>query len=284
MKGIVLAGGHGSRLYPLTNITSKQLLPVYNKPLIFYPMSTLMLAGVEEFLVIVNKEHLNDFKNLLKDGSQLGITIEYLVQEKPNGIAEALIIGESFIGKDDVYLILGDNIFFGAELQNHFESIEKHRNFAHIFGSYVKSPSEFGVVSKDNERLIIEEKPKEPKSNIAVTGLYYYPNKALAYLDQLSPSARGELEITDFNNILIQKEIMQLIELGRGYAWFDGGSPSSLLEASSFIRTIEQSQGLKIGCLEEIARIRNFISKADLENLIRQLPNSEYKDYLSNID
>ena len=283
MKGIILAGGSGSRLYPITNYTSKHLLPVYNKPMIFYPLSTLMLAGVKDILIICKKIDLNNFKKLLSDGSYLGIKISYEVQKKPSGIAEALKIGKKFIKKSDVYLILGDNIFYGAGLQNYFDSIHKDRNYSYIFGSYVNNPKEFGIVNKLKNRLKIEEKPKKPKSNIAVTGLYFYPNKCLKHVNKLKRSKRGELEITDLNDLLSKKKQLKLFEFGRGFAWFDCGTANGLLEAASFIKTVEAIQGLKIGCPEEVAIKKRYINKKKLNLYLSKIPNSEYKNYLKQI-
>ena len=283
MKGIILAGGSGSRLYPITNYTSKQLLPVYNKPMIFYPLSTLMLAGVKDILIICKKIDLNSFKKLLGNGSYLGIKINYEIQKKPSGIAEALKIGKNFIKKSDVYLILGDNIFYGAGLQNYFDSIHKDKNYSYIFGSYVNNPKEFGIVNKLKHRLKIEEKPKKPKSNIAVTGLYFYPNKCLKHVNKLKRSKRGELEITDFNDLLSQKKQLKLFEFGRGFAWFDCGTATGLLEAASFIKTVETIQGLKIGCPEEVAIKKKYINKKKLNLHLSKIPNSEYKNYLKQI-
>ena len=283
MKGIILAGGSGTRLYPITNYTSKQLLPVYNKPMIFYPLSTLMLAGVKDILIICKKIDLNSFKKLLGNGSYLGIKINYEIQKKPSGIAEALKIGKNFIKKSDVYLILGDNIFYGAGLQNYFDSIHKDRNYSYIFGSYVNNPKEFGIVNKLKHRLKIEEKPKKPKSNIAVTGLYFYPNKCLRHINKLKRSKRGELEITDLNDLLSQKKQLKLFEFGRGFAWFDCGTATGLLEAASFIKTVETIQGLKIGCPEEVAIKKKYINKTKLNLHLSKIPNSEYKNYLKQI-
>lgn len=283
MKGIILAGGKGSRLYPLTNFTSKQLLPVYNKPMIYYPLSTLLLADVNDILLICNEQHLLNFKQLLGNGEKFGIRINYEIQKKPKGIADALIIGKKFISNDDFYLILGDNIFYGAGLQDHFSLIKKDKNSAYIFGSYVNNPSDFGVVSKNKNRLEIEEKPNLPKSKTAVTGLYFYPNKVLKYIDDLVESDRGELEISDFNNILIKNNLLKLIELGRGYAWFDCGTSQGLLEAALFIKTVEVLQGIKIGCPEEISINKELISLIKLKSYLENIPNSEYKDYLKTL-
>lgn len=283
MKGIILAGGTGSRLYPITNYTSKHLLAVYNKPLIYYPLSTLMLAGVKEILIICKKVDLSSFKKLLGNGSYLGIKIKFEVQEKPSGIAEALIIGKKFLEKSDFYLILGDNIFYGAGLQDYFDTIYKERSKAYIFGSYVKNPKDFGIVNKENKKLKIVEKPKNPKSNIAVTGLYFYPNKFLKYVSKLKKSKRGELEISDFNDLLSKKNNLKLFEFGRGFAWFDCGTATGLLEAATFIKTVETIQGVKIGCPEEVALKKKYISKKKFNSFLKRIPNSEYKEYLKKI-
>ena len=283
MKGIILAGGSGSRLFPITNYTSKHLIPVYNKPMVYYPLSTLMLAGVKDILIICKSADLNDFRKLLGDGSYLGVKINYEIQKKPTGIAEALKIGKKFIKNSDVYLILGDNIFYGAGLQSYFETIHKNRDNSYIFGSYVKNPKEFGIVNKLKNRLKIIEKPKKPKSNIAVTGLYFYPNKFLKYVEDLKRSKRGELEITDLNELLSKKKKIKLFEFGRGFAWFDCGTASGLLEAATFIKTIETIQGLKIGCPEEVAIKKKYISRKKFNLYLSRIPNSEYKDYLKKI-
>ena len=283
MKGIILAGGYGSRLFPITNYTSKHLLPVYNKPMIYYPLSTLMLAGVKDILIICKSIDLSNFKKLFGNGSYLGIKISFEIQKKPSGIAEALKIGKKFIKDSDVYLVLGDNIFYGAGLQKYFEIIQKNRGNSYIFGSYVKNPKEFGIISKSKERLKITEKPKKPKSNIAVTGLYFYPNKLLKFVEKLKRSKRGELEITDFNDLLSKKKKLKLFEFGRGFAWFDCGTASGLLEAAAFIKTIETIQGLKIGCPEEVAVKKKYISKKKFDLYLKNIPNSEYKDYLKKI-
>ena len=246
MKGIILAGGSGSRLYPITNYTSKHLIPVYNKPMIYYPLSTLMLAGVKDILIICKSIDLNNFKKLFGNGSYLGIKIKFEIQKKPSGIAEALKIGKSFIKKSDVYLILGDNIFYGAGLQNYFETIQNNRDKSYIFGSYVKNPQEFGIVNKLKNRLKITEKPKKPKSNIAITGLYFYPNNCLKYVSNLKRSKRGELEITSFNNALIKKNSLDYINLGFGITWFDLGTFSNLYECSEFVKLQESRKGIQI--------------------------------------
>lgn len=284
-KGILLAGGTGSRLFPITRGVSKQLLPVYDKPLFYYPLSTLMLANVKDILIIVAKENLSIFQSYFGDGSKIGINLSYAVQEKANGIAESLIIGREFIGNDDVYLILGDNIFYGSGMQDMFNTVNANTESSFVFGSYVTNPSEFGVASYDDKRsLIIEEKPINPKSNLAVTGLYFYKNNSLSYLDKLKKSKRGELEITDFNNIIVKNLNMQLMELGRGYAWFDCGTFDNLLDASSFIRTIEKTQGIKIGCVEEIAYKKGLIDIEQLKKIVNEYnTNNEYKRYLSSL-
>ncbi len=283
MKGIILAGGSGSRLYPITNYTSKHLIPVYNKPMIYYPLSTLMLAGVKDILIICKSIDLNNFKKLFGNGSYLGIKIKFEIQKKPSGIAEALKIGKSFIKKSDVYLILGDNIFYGAGLQNYFETIQNNRDKSYIFGSYVKNPQEFGIVNKLKNRLKITEKPKKPKSNIAITGLYFYPNNCLNYVSNLKRSKRGELEITDFNELLSKKNQLRLFEFGRGFAWFDCGTAIGLLEAATFIKTVETIQGLKIGCPEEVALKKKYISQKKFNLHLSNIPDSEYKNYLKKI-
>ena len=251
--------------------------------MIYYPLSTLMLAGVKDILIICKSIDLSNFKKLFGNGSYLGIKISFEIQKKPSGIAEALKIGKKFIKDSDVYLVLGDNIFYGAGLQKYFEIIQKNRGNSYIFGSYVKNPKEFGIISKSKERLKITEKPKKPKSNIAVTGLYFYPNKLLKFVEKLKRSKRGELEITDFNDLLSKKKKLKLFEFGRGFAWFDCGTASGLLEAAAFIKTIETIQGLKIGCPEEVAVKKKYISKKKFDLYLKNIPNSEYKDYLKKI-
>jgi len=280
MKGIILAGGAGTRLYPLTSVASKQLLPVYDKPLIFYPLATLMLGGIREYLLISTPEDVPRFQALLGDGSQWGLRIEYAVQPKPDGIARAFIIGEKFIGKDPVTLILGDNLFYGAMKLD--ERIAGFDAGAKVFGYYVKDPERYGVVEFDARKKVVglEEKPKVPKSNYAVPGLYIYDNDVVARAKALKPSARGELEITDLNIDYLKAGMLSVQLLGRGIAWLDTGTHASLLEASTFIFTLEARQGLKIACLEEIAFLRGFVSAGKFKDTVDKMPKSPYKDYL----
>ncbi|MCS5623529.1 MAG: glucose-1-phosphate thymidylyltransferase RfbA, partial [Candidatus Marinimicrobia bacterium] len=261
-KGIILAGGLGTRLYPVTQVISKQLLPVFDKPMIYYPLSTLMLAGIQQILIISTPENTPLFKRLLGDGSQWGIEISYAVQPSPNGIAEALIIAEPFLGKASSALILGDNIFHGYAFENILDSIDKHKEGATIFAYHVNQPENYGVLEFDeNKRVVgLEEKPKNPKSNFAVTGLYFYDNNATEYAKRIKPSSRGELEITDLNRMYLEQQKLSVEIMGRGYAWLDTGTHETLLEAQNFIQTIEHRQGLKIACPEEIAFHKNWIS------------------------
>ena len=288
MKGIILAGGHGTRLYPTTIVTSKQLLPVFDKPMVYYPLSVLMLAGIKDILVITAPSELSHFDKLLGDGSQFGINISYKTQDYPNGITEAFIIGEDFIGKDCVTLILGDNIFFGPgfskTLQDKANYI-KENGGAYIFAYPVKDPSRFGIAQFDENHnvLSLEEKPKEPKSNYAVTGLYMYDNNAVKYAKQITPSARGELEITDLNKIYLAKHKLKMQELGRGFSWIDAGTHTSLLEASQYIKIIEENQGIKIACLEEVAFRMKYLPKSRILDNIKDMKNNEYFDYVRNI-
>lgn len=288
MKGIILAGGHGTRLYPTTIVTSKQLLPVFDKPMVYYPLSVLMLAGIKDILVITAPSELSHFDKLLGDGSQFGINISYKTQDYPNGITEAFIIGEDFIGKDCVTLILGDNIFFGPgfskTLQDKANYI-KENGGAYIFAYPVKDPSRFGIAQFDENHnvLSLEEKPKEPKSNYAVTGLYMYDNNAVKYAKQITPSARGELEITDLNKIYLAKHKLKMQELGRGFSWIDAGTHTSLLQASQYIKIIEENQGIKIACLEEVAFRMKYLSKSKILDNIKDMKNNEYFDYVRNI-
>lgn len=280
MKGIILAGGAGTRLYPLTSVASKQLLPIYDKPLIFYPLATLMLGGVREYLLISTPEDIPRFQALLGDGSQWGIRIEYAVQPKPDGIARAFVIGEKFIGKDPVTLILGDNLFYGAMKLD--ETIAGFQSGAKVFGYYVKDPERYGVVEFDAGKKVIgiEEKPKAPKSNYAVPGLYIYDNTVVARTKALKPSPRGELEITDLNIDYLKTGALSVQLLGRGIAWLDTGTHASMLEASTFIFTLEARQGLKIACLEEIAYLRGFVTAERFKATVDKMPKSPYKDYL----
>ena len=288
MKGIILAGGSGTRLYPITKGVSKQLLAIYDKPMIYYPLSVLMLAGIREVLIISTPEDLHNFKKLLGDGQKLGMEFSYKVQPTPDGLAQAFIIGEEFIGDEDVCLILGDNIFygqgFGTLLQKAVEKTEKE-NKATIFGYYVNDPGRYGVVdfNQEGKALSIEEKPLQPKSNYAVTGLYFYPNSVIEISKQSKPSKRGELEITAVNQFFLQQEILNVELLGRGYAWLDTGTHDSMLEASNFIQTIEKRQGLKIACLEEIAYRKGYISKEQVGALAKEYENNEYGVYLRKI-
>jgi len=282
MKGIILAGGFGTRLYPLTKVVSKQLLPVYDKPMIYYPLSTLMMAGIRDILIISTPEELPRFKQLFGDGNQLGLSIEYKEQTYPRGLADAFIIGEEFIGKDSVALILGDNIFFGHDLINLLQESVKREEGATVFGYYVKEPHRYGVVEfdRDNNALSIEEKPKDPKSNYAVVGLYFYDNSVIDIAKNLKPSKRSEIEITAVNNEYLKRNKLHVRLMGRGYAWLDTGTFESLLDASMFVKTIEARQGLKIACIEEIAYKMGYIDKKSLENLAKQIKNSDYGKYL----
>jgi len=285
MKGIILAGGYGTRLYPVTKSINKHLLPVYDKPMIYYPLSVLMLAGIKDIIIISNENDIPRFKELLNNGSQLGISIEYNIQEKPNGIAEAFIICCDFIGKDNVALILGDNIFYGQGFSPILEKASLLKEGAVIFANYVQDPCRFGIVQFDkNENAVsIEEKPDSPKSNYAVTGLYFYDNNVINIARNLSPSYRGELEITDINKIYLKNNKLKAVKLGRGFAWLDAGTHEALLEASQFIETIEKRQGLKIACLEEIAYRKKYITKENLLKLSNQYIKTDYGRYLKEI-
>lgn len=284
-KGIILAGGSGTRLYPSTLVLSKQLLPVYDKPMIYYPLSTLMLAGTQEILLITTKRDIENYKILLGDGSQFGISIQYAIQENPNGLAEALIISENFLNGNDSILILGDNIFYGNEFNKNLSEADNYKNGATIFSYRVNNPSEFGVIDFDSEFKVrsIEEKPKTPKSNFVATGLYFYDNTASEKAKGLIPSARGELEITDLNNLYLKENKLQTEVLGRGFAWLDTGTHENLLEASYFISTLEKRQGLKISCPEEIAYRKKWINRDQLEKLAIPLLKNEYGKYLMSL-
>lgn len=285
MKGIILAGGHGTRLYPMTLPVSKQLLPVYDKPMVYYPLSTLMLAGIREILIISTPEELPRFKKLFGTGEQLGLKVEYKEQAKPRGIADAFIVGKDFIGSDSVCLILGDNIFYGHDLISMLEKSSRIEKGAIVFGYYVKSPERYGVVEFDKNKKVIsiEEKPSNPKSNFAVVGLYFYDNSVVELAHTIKPSARGEIEITDINNEYLKRGEMKVELMGRGYAWLDTGTNGSLLDASMFVKTIEDRQGLKISCPEEIAFRRNYISRPELKHLADKLHPSDYGKYLMDI-
>ncbi len=285
MKGIILAGGSGTRLYPVTKSITKQLLPIYDKPLIYYPLSVLMLAGIRDILLISTPQDLPKFKNLLSDGKNIGISISYKEQSKPRGIAEAFIIAEEFIGGDDVCLVLGDNIFFGHGLPEVLKEAVNEICGATVFGYYVKDPERYGVVAFDenNNVLSIVEKPPKPASNYAVTGLYFYDNSVVEIAKNLKPSERGELEITDVNNEYLKLNKLKIKLLGRGYAWLDTGTTDSLLDASNYIATIERRQGLKIGCIEEIALNEKFILKIQFRDLIDKMVDNTYRDYLKNL-
>ena len=287
MKGIILAGGSGSRLWPITKAISKQLIPVYDKPMIYYPLSTLMLAGISRILIISTKHDLPNFKNLLGDGSKFGIQLSYAIQNKPEGLAQAFLIGEKFIGNDDVCLILGDNIFYGNGLQNLLMDAykkTKQKNYATIFGYYVSDPERYGIVEsdKDGNVISVEEKPKNPKSNFAIVGLYFYPNSVINIAKKIKPSKRGELEITSVNDEYLNKNKLSLIKLGRGFTWYDTGTQESLLNASNFIHNVEKRQGLKVSCLEIIGYIKGFISYDDVLEKSKDLKNSKYREYIIN--
>lgn len=288
MKGIVLAGGSGTRLYPVTKAISKQLLPIYDKPMVYYPISVLMLAGIRDILIISTPEDISKFENLLSDGSQFGVNFSYKIQPSPDGLAQAFILGEEFIGNDSAALVLGDNVFYGQSfsktLQNAVNRVETSGG-ATVFGYRVRDPQRFGVVEFDEngKALSIEEKPKIPKSNYAVTGLYFYDNKVVEYAKNLKPSARGELEITDLNNIYLKNDKLHVELLGRGFAWLDTGTHESLLQAGQYVQTVENNQGIKIACLEEIAYNMGFLKKEDIEKISSQYKNNEYYGYITSL-
>jgi glucose-1-phosphate thymidylyltransferase len=285
MKGIILAGGSGTRLYPVTKAMSKQMVPIYDKPMIYYPMSVLMLAGIREILIISTERDLPNFKELFGDGSDLGLAIEYEVQAAPNGLAEAFVIGEKFIGKDSVAMILGDNIFYGQSFTKNLYNASKIENGAVVFGYYVKNPKAFGVVEFDAEgkAISLEEKPEKPKSKYAIPGLYFYDNSVVEKAKNLKPSSRGELEITDLNRIYLEEETLKVELLGRGMAWLDTGTHASMLQASNFVEAVQNTQGTYIACLEEIAYKNGWISKEQILELSKPLLKTGYGQYLQDI-
>jgi len=282
MKGIILAGGSGTRLYPLTKVISKQLLPIYDKPMIYYPLSVLMLAGIREVLIISTSQDIVRFEELLGDGSDLGMQFEYSVQESPRGLADAFIIGEEFIGDDSVCLILGDNIFYGPGLTPRLEEAAKREDGATVFGYYVKDPERFGIVEFDEDynAISIEEKPSSPKSNYAVTGLYFYDNDVVEIAKNVQPSERGEIEITSINQEYLKRKNLRVELLGRGYAWLDTGTHESLAQAGLYIQNIEQRQGYKVACIEEVSHYKGWISSEELIKLAQPLKKTEYGQYM----
>ena len=284
MKGIILAGGSGTRLYPLTKVTSKQLLPIYDKPMIYYPLSVLMEAGIRDILIISTPEDTPRFKELLQDGSQFGINLDYAVQESPDGLAQAFIIGADFIGDDSVAMVLGDNIFHGHGLKKRLLAAGKLEKGAKVFGYYVDDPERFGIVEfdADGKAISIEEKPENPKTNYCVTGLYFYDNKVVEYAKNLEPSARGELEITDLNRIYLEDGELEVEILGRGFTWLDTGTHESLVEATNFVKSIEEHQHRKIACLEEIAYRHGWISKEQILEEAETMKKNQYGQYLIN--
>jgi len=282
LKGIILAGGSGTRLFPCTKAISKQLLPIYDKPMIFYPLSVLMLAGIKDILIISTQEHIGLYEQIFGSGQHLGLNISYKIQPEPKGLAEAFTLGENFIGCDRVALVLGDNIFYGPNFSQKLKSAAERKNGATVFAYLVKDPERFGVVEfdKNKKAVLIQEKPKNPKSHYAVTGLYFYDNSVVEYAKKLKPSARGELEITDLNNIYLKKKQLTVEELGLGFAWLDTGTHDALLRASNYVETIEKNQGTKIACLEEIAYRMGFITKQQLKKLANQYKDNDFKKYL----
>ena len=285
MKGIILAGGSGTRLYPLTKVTSKQLLPIYDKPMIYYPLSVLMEAGIRDILIISTPEDTPRFKELLQDGKQFGINLEYAIQESPDGLAQAFIIGADFIGDDSVAMVLGDNIFHGHGLRKRLRSAAELKNGAKVFGYYVDDPERFGIVEFDenNKAISIEEKPEKPKTNYCVTGLYFYDNKVVEYAKNLKPSARGELEITDLNRIYLDDGELEVEILGRGFTWLDTGTHDSLVEATNFIKTMEDHQHRKVACLEEIAYRYGWITKEEVLSVADSMSKNQYGQYLYDV-
>ena len=285
MKGIILAGGSGTRLYPVTKAMSKQMVPIYDKPMIYYPMSVLMLAGIREILIISTPRDIVNFKELFKDGSEFGLKIEYAIQEQPNGLAEAFIIGEEFIGDDNVAMILGDNIFYGQSFTSHLKEAAELNNGAMVFGYYVQDPRAFGVVGFDENGKVtsLEEKPEKPKSKYAVPGLYFYDNSVVEKAKALKPSPRGELEITDLNKVYMEEGTLRVDLLGRGMAWLDTGTHESMLKASNFVEAVQTTQGTFIACLEEIAYRHGWISGDEVKILAKPLMKTEYGKYLVDI-
>lgn len=285
MKGIILAGGSGTRLYPVTKAMSKQMMPIYDKPMIYYPMSVLMLAGIRDILIISTQRDIVNFKELFKDGQELGINISYQVQEQPNGLAEAFIIGENFIDKDNVALVLGDNIFYGQSFTEHLKKAAKIQNGACVFGYYVQNPKAFGVVEFDDDGkvLSLEEKPEHPKSKYAVPGLYFYDNSVVEKAKKLKPSPRGEFEITDLNKVYMEEGSLKVQLLGRGMAWLDTGTHESMLKASNFVEAVESTQGTYVACLEEIAYRKGWISSLEVIELAKSLMKTGYGKYLMEI-
>ena len=288
MKGIILAGGNGTRLFPSTISTSKQLLPIYDKPLIYYPLSILLLSGIKEILIISTPRDLNSYKELLGNGKNYGISLEYIIQPSPDGLAQAFILGEKFIGNDDVCLILGDNVFYGSQLPSKLKiavnEVKKHK-IAKVFGYYVNDPQRYGVVgfNEVGKAVSLEEKPKKPKSNYAISGLYFYPNEVIDIAKNQKPSSRGELEITDTNLTFLRDKRLIVEKMGRGYAWLDTGTHDSMLEASMFVQTIEKRQGMKISCIEEIAFRMGYISREKLIEIGSRMSNNQYGKYLLKI-
>ena len=288
MKGIILAGGSGTRLYPVTKVASKQLMPIYDKPMVYYPLSTLMLAGIRDILIISTPEDTPKYESLLGDGTQLGLNMSYKVQPSPDGLAQAFILGDTFIGNDDVCLILGDNVFYGGRLperlKDSVQEVKSNQN-AVVFGYYVNDPERYGVVEFDTDgnAVSIEEKPENPKSNYAVSGLYFYPNDVVQVAKNQKPSPRGELEITDVNKHYLNNNRLKVEQMGRGYAWLDTGTHDSLLEASQFVQTLEKRQGMKISCIEEIAYRMDYIDKDQLKALGKEMANNPYGQYLLKI-
>ncbi len=288
MKGIILAGGSGSRLYPVTKVASKQLLPIYDKPMVYYPLSTLMLAGIKNILIISTPEDTSKYQSLLGNGQHLGIKLSYKIQPSPDGLAQSFLIGESFIENDNICLILGDNVFFGGNLRKKLQETVSEvntNNNAVVFSYFVNDPERYGVVEFDNDgnALSIEEKPKKPKSNYAISGLYFYPNDVISVANNQKPSERGELEITDTNKFYLDKKRLKVKKMARGYAWLDTGTHDSLLEASQFVQTLEKRQGMKISCIEEIAFRMGYIDKNQLEILANKMKNNQYGQYLLKI-